>query len=137
MLRQEWKSNSGRKLQMGQPTAYQWSLHQQAHPGARILSPSGSSQGGPVQVNRGDIVPAISGWHVVLRPHALPAQGYPLGYSDENVHYSTGPSFSGQGCPQSVPASVTFDQVGSGVGSDGRIANQDGTYGNGSPSRGF
>ena len=101
---------------MGQPTSYQLNLHLTAHPGARVVNPSGSSQGPPVPVNQNDIIPAIAGWHVVLRPHSLPWQGYPLGYSDDNVHYSLGPSTTGAGVPGTQLA-------------DGRMVSADGTIG--------
>lgn len=124
---------------MGQPTAYQFNLHLQTHPGARIVSPSGSSQAAAVAVFPGDIVPSLQGWHIVLRPHYLPAQGYPLGYSDDNVHYCCGPSITGQGVPGSQFGDgrmVSGDgTIGGAPGSAGSGANSGG--GGGSSQRGF
>lgn len=48
-----------------------------------------------VPVNKGDQVTnpnASTGFHVVLKPHVLPAQPYKPGYSDDNVHWSLGKS---------------------------------------------
>lgn len=119
---------------MAQPTKDQFALHQQANPGARIVN-FPSPGGPPAPVRRADIVPNIIGWHVVVKDHFLPTAGYAVGYSDDNVHFSMGPSSTGAGVPGA--------QLG-----DGRIQNADGTFGGGgnsaagagsggSPSRAF
>ena len=100
---------------MAQPTKDQFALHQQANPGARIVN-FPSPGGPPAPVRRADIVPAIVGWHVVVKDHFLPTAGYPVGYSDDNVHFSMGPSSTGAGVPGA--------QLG-----DGRMVSADGTIG--------
>jgi|SRR5579871_411700 len=81
-------------------TAAQFAIHQQNNPSARLISglPTG---GATIPVYRTDVIQGLVGWHVVLQPHNLPAQGYPIGYSDNNVHYSNGPSTTGAGVPGS------------------------------------
>lgn len=65
--------------------------------GARIVAlPVASGQ----MVYPGDILGCATssdGWHVVLAAHQPPMGGYPAGYSDNNVHFSVGPSQTGAG----------------------------------------
>lgn len=61
--------------------------------------------------SKGDIIGDItSGGFVALQNGTVPIGGYPVGYSDSVVHYSTGYATSGLG-----------------VGGDGRILRPDGS----------
>jgi hypothetical protein len=85
---------------MAQPTQQQFAIHLAAHPGARIVN--FPTPGGPqAPVRQHDIIPGIVGWHIAVKDHFLPVQGYPVGYSDDNVHFSLGPSSTGAGVPGS------------------------------------
>lgn len=100
-------------------------------PGARILTPP-IPGGQPVVAYQNDVVTnGTSGWHVVIsaKPIQIPVGGYPVGYSDDSVHWSRGPSFSGQDIPGSMSASSSFDATQSGYGSDGRASLDGATIG--------
>ena len=48
-----------------------------------------------VLANKGDQIQTagnMGGYHVVLKDHVMPKTPYPAGYSDDNVHWSTGKS---------------------------------------------
>ena len=62
------------------------------------------------QVNKGEVIGSSDSGFVVLQPHPIPAGGYPVGFSNENVHFSLGYATSG---------------LGSAI--DGRILNPDGS----------
>lgn len=121
--------------------------------GAALLTPP--IPGGASVKARGfpfhDVIPnPISGWHVTVKDHFIPVGGYAVGYSDDNVHFSQGPSHGAQGVPASpaITSPQTYDATQTGYGSDGRASLDGTTYGGatgaagvggggGSPARGF
>jgi hypothetical protein len=102
-------------------------------PGQRVLTAPATPGSAPVTANPGDVVTHASGagWHIVTArtPITLPVGGYVVGASDDNVHWSTGPSYSGQPVPQTIAASASYDAVQSGIGTDGRASLDGTTYG--------
>jgi hypothetical protein len=98
--------------------------------GARTLTCPSAPGGANVVAIPGDIIlhPSGAGWHVALRAFVLPVGGLTIG-SDDNAHWSVGPSATGAGVPQSMPASSSFDAANTGIGTDGRAASSDGTIG--------
>jgi len=115
--------------------------------GAKVLSAPVSAGAAAVTAQPGDVITHASGagWHVCTKATTVPVGGYPANSSDDNVRWSTGPSFSGQGIPPSPgTAPTTQDGAQTGYGSDGRGVNSDGTIGGagytaggGSPARGW
>ncbi len=98
-------------------------------PGAVVRTPPVPG-GPPITASPGDVVVnGSAGWHIITGsgPVNVPVGGWPAGQSSDQYHWSTGASYSGMGVPQ--PAGSTFDQIASGVGSDGRAASSDGTIG--------
>lgn len=101
--------------------------------GQKTVTAPSVSGGATVTANPGDVIlhESGAGWHVVISPTPIivPVGGYSLGSSTDQVHWSQGPSFSGLGVPGSMSPTSTYDQVQSGVGTDGRISWGDGTIG--------
>jgi hypothetical protein len=112
---------------MSQPTPKQLAIHKSL-PGNSFASVKVVDPIAGCQCIKGDIVPhPQGGWHVCLVPAAAyPGSGIPAGSSNDQFHWSLGASSTSAGVSQ--PSGANWDQVSSGVGSDGR-ASLDGTFG--------
>jgi hypothetical protein len=114
---------------MSRPTPQQLVNHQRNAPGAQVKTVDPIV--GCVCV-KGDIIPhPAGGWHVAIagtagQPIVYPPTGFRVGESNDQFHYSAGPSYGGMGVSQ--PSGATQDLVASGIGTDGRTS-LDGSFG--------
>jgi len=113
---------------MSQPTPKQLAIHKSL-PGNSFASVKTVDPVAGCQCIKGDIVPhPQGGWHICLVPAAsYPGSGIRAGDSTDQFHWSLGASSTGQGVPQ--PTGTTWDQVSSGISSDGRASLDGSTFG--------
>jgi hypothetical protein len=105
----------------------------QLRSGAKIITPANIAAGQSVTANVGDaIAHERGGWHICVSqtPVTMAGHGLGVGQSNDQWHYSTGPSHGCQGVPPASNAGeTTFDSAATGFGTDGRMVSSDGTIG--------